>query len=337
MADKTGPDGLSRRRFIAAAGAAGTVGIAGCTGEDNPDNSFGPGGSGGAEGEGLVGNISLAGSSTVFPIASAVAEEFQRKHAGVDITVQSTGSGGGFANFFCKGRTDFNNASRSIAEEEKRNCSENGVEWHKINVATDALTVIVNNETDFVDHLTVEELRSIWKPDPVETWSEVRDGFPDETIERYGAAETSGTFDYFTEAVVGEEGAHTQAYQATEDDNQIVTGVSGSQYAIGYFGFAFYQGNTDRVKALGIDNGDGPVKPSLETAQSGEYAPLSRPLFTYAAQDSMTKKHIAEFARFYVRQSANRELIAESIGYVPNTDEQMREQLDQLNQFIQQA
>ena len=336
MADKNGRDGLSRRRFIAAAGAAGAVGIAGCTAEANPDDSFGPGGSSGSGGSGMVGDISIAGSSTVFPIAAAVAEKFQRKHAGVDITVQSTGSGGGFANFFCPGKTDFNNASRPIAKEEKRQCSRNGVEWHEVNVATDALTVVVNNEADFVDHLTMEELREIWKPDPVDTWAAVRDGFPDQPIERYGAAETSGTFDYFTEAVVGEEGAHTQKYQATEDDNQIVTGVSGSKYAIGYFGFAFYQGNTGRVKALGIDDGDGPVKPSLESAQSGKY-PLSRPLFTYAAQDSMRKKHIAEFARFYVEQSANRKLIAESIGYVPNTDEQMRKQLDQLNRFIQQA
>ncbi|WP_313694568.1 PstS family phosphate ABC transporter substrate-binding protein [Halorarum halobium] len=337
MPDTDGRGGLSRRHVLAAAGAAGAVGIAGCTAEANPDDSFGPGASAGAGDGGLVGNVSIAGSSTVFPIAAAVAEEFQREHPGVDITVQSTGSGGGFANFFCPGKTDFNNASRPMAEEEKRQCTENGVDWHEVRVATDALTVVVNNEADFVDHLTVEELRRIWKPDPVESWAEVRDGFPDETIERFGAAETSGTFDYFTETIVGEAGSHTQDYQATEDDNQIVTGVAGSQYAIGYFGFAFYQGNSDTVKALGIDDGDGPVEPSLETAQSGEYAPLSRPLFTYPARDSMTEEHVAEFARYYVEQSANRELIAESIGYVPNTDEQMREQLDQLDQFIQQA
>lgn len=338
MADKTGRGGLSRRRFLAAAGGAGTVGIAGCTGEDNPDNSFGPGAAGASGGgDGLAGRISIAGSSTVFPIASAVAEEFQREHAGVDVTVQSTGSGGGFSNFFCPGKTDFNNASRPMAEEEKQLCEGNGVGWHEIRVATDALTVIVNNEADFVDHLTVEELRRIWSADSVESWAEVRDGFPDETIERYGAAETSGTFDYFTETIIGESGNHTGDYQATEDDNTIVTGVAGSQYAIGYFGFAFYQGNSDRVKALGIDDGDGPVEPSLETAQSGEYTPLSRPLFTYAAEHAMTKEHVAEFARYYVEQSANRELIAEGIGYVPNTDEQMREQRDELDQFIQQA
>ena len=336
MPDTDGHGGLSRRRFIAAAGATGAAAIAGCTAEANPDDSFGPGGSSGSGGGGLAGNVSLAGSSTVFPIAAAVAEKFQRRHPSTDVTVQSTGTGGGFANFFCPGKTDFNNASRPIAEAERRQCRENGVEWHEVHVATDALTVVVNNEADFVDHLTMEELRRIWKPNPADTWAEVRDGFPDEPIDRYGAAETSGTFDYFTEAVMGEEGAHTQQYQATEDDNQIVTGVAGGRHAIGYFGFAFYQSNTGRVKALGIDDGNGPVKPSLETAQSGTY-PLSRPLFTYAAEDAVTERHVAEFARFYVKQSADRELIAESIGYVPNTDERMRDQLDQLNRFIQQA
>ncbi|MFB6281107.1 MAG: PstS family phosphate ABC transporter substrate-binding protein [Haloferacaceae archaeon] len=332
-------DGVSRRRFLGAAGAAGVVGIAGCTASEDGGSSGGTAtGEGG--GGGLSGEIAIAGSSTVFPIASAVAEKFQKRHSGVDITVQSTGSGGGFTNFFCPGKTDFNNASRPIKPAEKEQCRENGVEWHEVTVATDALTVVVNNEADFVDSMTVEELARIWGPEAGadQTWSDVRDGWPDEEIERFGAAETSGTFDYFTEAVMGEEGAHTQDYQATEDDNTIVRGVAGSKYAIGYFGFAYYQGNRDRVKALAIDDGEGPpVEPTLENAKSGKYTPLSRPLFTYPAKEAMTERHKAEFARYFVEQSANRELIAESIGYVPNAEEAMQEQLDQLNGFIDEA
>ena len=343
---------VSRRNFLAATGAVGIAGLAGCTtGESDGSasgsasgSSGGSGGSGGSSGSAgsdggtLSGEIAIAGSSTVFPIAQAVAEEFQKEHSGVDITVQSTGSGGGFSNFFCTGKTDFNNASRPIQSEEKDLCAENGVDFHEIAVATDALTVVVNNDADFVDHLTVEELKAIWGPDAVDSWQEVRSEFPDETIERYGAAETSGTFDYFTEAVMGESGAHTQDYQATEDDNTIVTGVAGSQYAIGYFGFAYYQSNKGKVKALAIDDGDGePVAPTLENAKSGTYKPLSRPLFTYPSKSAMSERHKAEFARFFTRMSADTELIADQIGYVPNTDSDMREQLDQLNGFIDEA
>ncbi|MFB6301504.1 MAG: PstS family phosphate ABC transporter substrate-binding protein [Haloferacaceae archaeon] len=331
--DRSG--GISRRRFLGAAGAAGVVGLAGCTAGETDSGGETTDGSGG-----LSGDISIAGSSTVFPIASAVAEKFQERHSGVDITVQSTGSGGGFANFFCPGKTDFNNASRPIKPAEKEQCRENGVEWHEITIATDAITVVVNNEADFVDSVTVDELAQIWGPDAGsgQQWSDVRSEWPDKEIERFGAAETSGTFDYFTEAVMGEEGAHTQDYQATEDDNTIVQGVAGSKYAIGYFGFAYYQGNRDQVKALAIDNGEGPpVKPTLENAKTGKYKPLSRPLFTYPSKEAMTEKHKAEFARFFTEQSANRELIAESIGYVPNTDEAMQEQLDQLESFIDEA
>jgi phosphate transport system substrate-binding protein len=320
MTRETPTGAVSRRQFLAAAGGLGVAGIAGCTTEETDGGDGTDAGTGDGE---LSGEIAIAGSSTVFPIASAVAEEFQKQHPEVDISVQSTGSGGGFTNFFCAGKTDFNNASRPIKGEETQQCEENGVEFHEITVATDALTVVVNNEAAFVDHLTVDELAQIWGPEAGDDqqWSDVSDEWPDETIERYGAAETSGTFDYFTEAVVGEEGAHTQDYQATEDDNTIVQGVAGSEYAIGYFGFAYYQGNTDRVKALAIDDGDGePVEPTLENAKSGEYKPLSRPLFTYPAKEAMAETHKAEFARYFTEQSANEELIAEGVGYVPNSE-----------------
>jgi phosphate transport system substrate-binding protein len=329
-------DGSTRRKFLLTSGALGVAGLAGCTTSEN-----GGGGEGTADGESgdgaLSGEIAIAGSSTVFPIASAVAEEFQSEHSDVNISVQSTGSGGGFQNFFCKGETDFNNASRPIKQEEEDLCSENGVEYVELNVATDAVTVVVNNEADFVDEMTVDELAQIWQPDAATMWSDVRDEWPDEEIQRYGAAETSGTFDYFTEAIVGEEGAHTKDYQATEDDNTIVQGVSGSEYAIGYFGFSFYVNNDDAVKAVAIDDGDGPVEPSLETAKSGEYSPLSRPLFTYPSKSSLGEEHIAEFARFFVEQSANTELIADQIGYVPNTEEAMQAELEKLDAAIEEA
>lgn len=330
-------DGPTRRKFLLTSGALGVAGLAGCTTSENDGDGGEGNADGGSDDGALSGEIAIAGSSTVFPIASAVAEEFQAEHSDVNISVQSTGSGGGFQNFFCKGETDFNNASRPIKQEETDLCSENGVEYVELNVATDAVTVVVNNEADFVDQMTVDELAQIWQPDAATMWSDVRDEWPDEEIQRYGAAETSGTFDYFTEAIVGEEGAHTKDYQATEDDNTIVQGVSGSRYAIGYFGFSFFVNNEDAVKAVAIDDGDGPVEPSLETAKSGEYSPLSRPLFTYPSKSSLGEEHIAEFARFFVEQSANTELIADQIGYVPNTEENMQAELEKLNAAIEEA
>ena len=209
----------------------------------------------GEEGD-LSGEVSIAGSSTVFPVAEALAEEFQRDHPDVSVSVQSTGSGGGFSNFFCAGKTDFNNASRPMKEAEKELCRDNDVEWFEMNVATDALTVVVNNDTDWAECLTVSELEQIWEPDGAERWSDLYDEWPDEEIERHGAAETSGTFDYFTEVIMGEEGRHTSDYSPTEQDNLVLQGVAGSQYAIGYFGFAYYSSNPDQATAVAVDPGE---------------------------------------------------------------------------------
>ena len=337
--DATG--GLSRRSFITRAGAAGagTIAIAGCTekaptgGENANDGS-----SSETSGDGsLSGKVAVAGSSTVYPLAEAVVGKFEKKHPKVKISVQSTGSGAGFSNFFCTGKTDFNNASRPIQESEKRLCEKNGVEWHEIKVATDAITVVVNNDNDWVDCVTPDQLQQIFGQDAAKKWSDVNPDWPDENIERYGPSTASGTFDYFSETINGEEGAHTGDYQPTEKDNLIVNGVSGSKYAIGYLGFAYYSQSKDKVKALGIDDGDGCVEPTLETAKSGKYAPLSRPLFTYPSKSSLQQKHVAEFARFFVEQSADEKLVAENVGYVPNSESEMQTQLDQLNQFIETA
>jgi len=328
--------GITRRKSLAALAGAGALGLAGCAqSSDGGDGSNGSAGSDGGS-DSLSGSINIAGSSTVFPLMSAVAEDFAADHPDVSIDVSSTGSGGGFSNFFCVGETDFNNASRPIKEEEKQLCEENDVEWIELIAATDALTVVVNPNVDWIDSLTVDELSQIWQEDPARTWDEVRDEFPNEEIERYGAADTSGTYDYFIENIMGEAG-HTDDYQATEQDNTIAQGVTGSEYAIGYFGFAYYFQNPDQLKALAIDNGNGPVEPSLETAASGEYQPLSRSLYTYPSMSSLGEEHVAEFARYFVSQTTNEDLVAGDVGYVPATEETQESQMQKLEDAIEEA
>jgi phosphate transport system substrate-binding protein len=318
-------DGLTRRNALKALGGAGAVAVAGCTTEGGNGN-----------GDSLSGEITITGSSTVFPLMAAIAKEFDQEHE-TNTTVTPTGSGGGFSNNFCPGNADFNNASRQIKQAEKDLCEENGVEWTELTVATDALTVVVNPEADFVDSLTVEELAQIWKADAVETWSEVREEFPDEEIERFGAADTSGTYDYFIENVQGSDAGHTDDYRATEKDNVIAEGVANDKYAIGYFGFSYFYNNPDQLKALAIDNGDGPVEPSLDTAASGEYQPLSRSLYTYPAMASLSEEHVAEFARYVLERAASQSLVADQVGYVPLTDEQQQSQQDTLESAIEEA
>jgi phosphate transport system substrate-binding protein len=343
-------EGVPRRKFIAASGLAGAAMLAGCAGGESTtapaDDSGGSDSgsnsdsdSGSSTMEPLSGDIDIAGSSTVFPLATAFGEIFQQEHPDVNISVQSTGSGGGFANFFCPGETDFNNASRPIKAEEEDMCAENDVVPIELQVATDALTVIINNDNDFASEMTVEELQTLYAAETAPTtWAEVNSDWPDEEIELYGPTDASGTYDYFIEAIVGEDGpGHRQDYSATEQDRTIVQGVEGSELAVGYLGFAYYSSNTDRVTAVAVDNGDGPVEPSLESAKSGEYAPLSRPLFTYPAQSSLAERHIAEFAQFFVENTTNEEVVANDVGYVPLDDNQQGEQMDKLMTAIEEA
>ncbi|GAB6861311.1 PstS family phosphate ABC transporter substrate-binding protein [Haloplanus litoreus] len=310
----------------------GAIGLAGCT------QSGDGGGSDGGDG-GLSGTIDIAGSSTVFPLATAMSERFQSEHDDVNINIQSTGSGGGFANHFCPGRTDFNNASRPIQPEEEEACSSNEVTPVELTVATDALTVVVNNDADWVDCLTVEDLREIWSAESSPTnWSDVNSDWPDRELELYGPTDASGTYDYFIEAILGEEGpGHRQDYSATEQDRTIIQGVEGSTGAIGYLGFAYYSQNTDRVKALGIDDGSGCVEPSLETARAGEYTPLSRPLFTYAKREALAEEHVAEFARYWMENATSQDIVADEVGYVPLSDEDQSEAMDRLESAIENA
>ena len=323
----TPSDDLSRRTFLTGAGAAGVAALAGCATQS--------GGDGSGDGDGLSGSIAVAGSSTVFPLATQMKQAFQEEHPDVTISIQSTGSGGGFQNHFCVGDTDFNNASRPIKDPEEELCAENGVEWVELKVATDALTVVVNNDADWVDCVTVEELRQLWSADGATAWSDVNAEWPDEPITRFGPTEASGTFDYFNEVIIGEEHEHTSDLQATEQDRTIIQGVQNDPYAIGYFGFAFYVNNEDAVKALSVDDGDGCVAPTLENAKSGAYTPLSRPLFTYPAVSSLEEKpQVREFAEFLVRNTTNEALVADEVGYVPNTEEEMQAQLDALEPYL---
>jgi phosphate transport system substrate-binding protein len=315
---------VSRRETLAAIAGVGGAALSGCVEFRSARES----------GSGLSGTIDIRGSSTVYPLMRSFAEEFTNDHEDVVINTTSTGSGAGFSDYFCAGTSDFNNASRAIRQPEVEQCDSNGVEYVQLTLATDAITVIVNNDADFVDCLTVDELASIWRADGAQRWSDVRSSFPDRPISRFGAADTSGTFDYFTTNVIGEDGEHTADYQATEQDNNIRSGVQGNRFAIGYLGFSYYYSNTDAVKALGIDSGDGCVTPSLETASSGEYDVLSRPLFTYVAKSALRREPVQEFARYALQRSTSEAVVADEVGYVPNSPESMGVQLDKLNQAI---
>jgi len=320
----------STRYFRLVAALVLTVGlIAGC-GQANNTGGGADGGDQASDGENtqLSGEINIAGSSTVFPIATAVAEEFQKEHPEVKVSVSSTGSGGGFSNFFCPGKTHLNNASRPIKSEEMDQCQKNGVQPIEFQVAIDALTVVTNNDNP-VSCVTTDELKQIWKPNGASEWDQVNSGWPNATFELYGAASTSGTFDYFTETIMGEGGVHRSDYSATEHDNTIVQGVSGSKNAMGYFGYAYYKQNTEKVKALAVDNGNGCVEPSLQNAKSGKYTPLSRPLFTYPSESALQKEHVKEFFRFLIEKTGT-DLVSQ-VGYVPMPEEDVQANLDKLD------
>jgi phosphate transport system substrate-binding protein len=293
--------------------------LAGCGGgrgdEASGDTTAASGG-----GSDLSGRIEIDGSSTVGPFTTAAAERFQGENGDVQVTVGVSGTGGGFERF-CRGETDLSNASRPIKDEETAACEDAGIELTEIQIANDALTVVVNEGNDWVDCLTVEQLSAIWGPDSkVDNWNEVDPSFPDERLTLFGPGTDSGTFDYFTDEINGEEGASRSDYSASEDDNTIVTGVSGEAGGLGYFGFSYFEENQDTLKALEIDGGKGCVAPSVENAQNGTYAPLSRPLFVYAKNEALQKPEVEAFVRYMLDNATE---IAEASQYVPLTDEQV--------------
>jgi phosphate transport system substrate-binding protein len=260
----------------------------------------------------LAGAVAIDGSSTVFPISEAVAEEFQIENADVRVTVGFSGSGGGFKRF-CAGETDISDASRPINDDERATCAAAGIEFTEVPVAWDGLSVIVNPANGFVSCLTTAELRRIWEPgSTVTTWSDVRPSWPAEPIRLYGPGTDSGTFDYFTETINGESGASRPDFQASEDDNILVQGIAGDEFALGYFGYAYYAENSDRLKLVEVDGGDGCVAPSDATIEDGSYAPLARPLFIYVKHASLLRPEVLAFVRFYLE---NAPTLVPSTGY----------------------
>ncbi len=286
----------------------------------------------------LRGEVIIDGSSTVYPLTEAIAEEFQMQNPRVKVKVSFSGTGGGFKKFF-RGETHINNASRPIKESEKQTADESGVEYLEFEVGRDGITVVVNPGNDWVDYLTVEELRKIWDPESqgvITSWAQVRDGFPDEKLSLYGPGTASGTFDFFTEAILGESGKSRGDYIASEDDNVLVQGVSGDKGGLGYFGYAYYEENKDKLKAVPIkaDPNSEPVLPTPETIRSGEYKPLSRPLFIYVRKDALKNPAVAEFIKFYLQ---NVETLAPQVGFVPPAHETIERQLKELEQAIQEV
>lgn len=262
----------------------------------------------------LSGTIRVDGSSTVAPLTTVAGELFQEQNNGVRVTVGTSGTGGGFEKF-CAGETDISDASRPIKDEEKTICDQKGISFESFTVANDALSVVVNKDNDFVDCITTDQLKSIWEPgSKVKTWNQVDPKWPNEKIDLFGPGTDSGTFDYFTDVINGEEGASRTDYTPSEDDNVLVQGVAGSKGGLGYFGFSYFEENQDKLKALKIDSGSGCVAPSVETVQDGTYTPLGRPLFIYPKTTAMKRPEVVAFVEYYVE---NNKQIAEESKFIP--------------------
>jgi phosphate transport system substrate-binding protein len=297
---------MGKKITTLAALAALALGASAC----GDDEANGQGASGSADTGSLSGAITIDGSSTVFPFAEAASELFNEENPDVKITTGASGTGGGFEKF-CAGETDISNASRPIKDDEEVPvCEKAGVEFTEVQVANDGISVVTNPSLK-VDCLTTEELKEIWD-----------NGSQDNEYKLYGPGTDSGTFDFFTKEINGEEGVSREDYEASEDDNQLVTGVSGDAGGLGYFGFSYYEQNMDKLNLVGVDGGEGCVKPSQESIQDGSYKPLSRPIFMYPSKKSLARPEVKAFADFVI---ANQQAIAEAAQMVPMTDEQAAE------------
>ncbi len=259
------------------------------------------------------GTIEIDGSSTVYPITEAVAEEFHKLHPQVRINVGISGTGGGFKRFVV-GETQISDASRPIKDSEKEQAAKNGIEWVEMPVAYDGLSIMVNPQNTWVTSMTTAELKKLWEPgSTIKRWNQIRSEWPDQPINLYGPGTDSGTFDYFTEAINGKEDASRADYTASEDDNVLVQGIAGDKNALGYFGYAYYVENKDKLKLVAIDSGSGPVLPSEKTINDGSYKPLSRPIFIYVNKAALARPELKEFVRFYMTKGP--ELVSE-VGYI---------------------
>ncbi|MGC4376122.1 PstS family phosphate ABC transporter substrate-binding protein [Fictibacillus sp. Mic-4] len=279
------------------------------------------------------GRIKIDGSSTVFPIMEAVSEEFRLKYPKVEAPVGISGTGGGFEKFV-KGETDISNASRPMKKKEKKAAKENKINYTSFELAYDGLSVVVNKDNHFINHLTIDELKKIFlEKNKAKTWADVRKGWPNRKIEVFSPGTDSGTYDYFDDVILQGKPLRRDA-ELSENDNILVQGVSGSKYAIGFFGFAYYAANKDKLKAVPIDGGRGPVEPDAETIKSGKYSPLSRPLFTYVNNQSLkTNKAVYDYIEFTLK-NAGRLASSDDIGYVALPDENYKKQLKILNELV---
>jgi phosphate transport system substrate-binding protein len=313
---------VARWRYGALLLAIGLLAAA-CGGSNNDGGSA----DGGSQ---LSGTINIDGSSTVAPLSEAAAELFQEQNSGVRVTVGTSGTGGGFEKF-CAGETDISDASRAIEADETKACESKGIKYEEVQVANDGLSVVVNNQNTWANCLTTAQLKKIWdKGSKVNNWNQVDPSFPNEPLKLFGAGTDSGTFDYFTNAINGEEGRSRSDYSATEDDNVTVTGVSGTKGGLGYFGLSYLQENEGKIKGIQIDGGSGCVAPSTETVQDGSYTPLSRPLFIYPSDQALARPEVKAFLDFYVN---NYQKIAEEALFVPLTEEQAAEAKQKLTQL----
>jgi len=297
------------RLLVAAAAVVTAAALTACSSDNNGSNA----GSGNKE---LAGDILVDGSSTVGPLTKAAASLYAEEQPKVNATVGISGTGGGFKKF-CNGEIDISDASRPIKDEEKTACTGKSISYTELIVANDALTVAVNKDVDFTDCLTVAQLKKIWEPgSKVNNWNQVDAKFPSKPLKLFGAGTDSGTFDYFTEVINGKAKASRTDYSPSEDDNILVQGVAGTSGAMGYFGFTYFEENTEKLKALQVDGGAGCVGPSIETAQNNTYKPLSRPLFIYISKAASGKEHVRDFVDFYIE---NIDEVVKAAKFVPLT------------------
>jgi phosphate transport system substrate-binding protein len=295
----------------------------------------------GGDGTHLSGTVSIDGSSTVYPISEAVAEEFKKAEPDVKVTVGLSGTGGGFKKFG-RGETDINDASRPIKKSEEEACAANNIKPLELKVAFDGLAVVVSHENTWCSDMTVAELKMIWEPaaqGKIKKWNQIRKEWPDQEIHLFGPGVESGTYDYFTEAIVGKSHSSRGDYTASEDDNVLVQGIKSDKNALGFFGLAYYIENKDKLKLVGIDdqddsNGKGPILPSEQTVKNKTYTPLGRPLFIYVSSKASTRPEIQKFVHFYLE---NTKTLASEVGYVPMTDEEIAAEKNKFESFIHEA
>lgn len=281
----------------------------------------------------LKGSVNIDGSSTVYPITEAVAEEFRAIAPNVKVTIGVSGTGGGFKKF-ARNETDISDASRPIKEKEAELCKENNVAYIDLEVAYDGLVVVVNPENSWANDITVAELKKIWEPSAqnvIKTWNQIRPEWPAEEIHLFGPGVASGTYDYFTEAIVGESGSSRGDFTASEDDNVLVQGVATDKNALGFFGLAYYEENMSKLKLVAVDGGNGPIKPTFEAVSNGTYKPLSRPLFIYVNDSAVKRPEVTEFVKFYL---ANASKLAKDAGYVALPDSIYAQQTKKFNDFL---